>query len=203
MIEIGVCCLLFVLHVWILLFHKQKMGSDQSDSPQDPIFSKMNQHFSFFNVLSTHAVFAYRRISIRYEMPVFDFLNFGAVLPADYFTLTAGTIVFMAGLLLRVWAIRILGRFFTFEIGIRKEHALIQEGPYKLLRHPSYTGYLLMLVGAGISLASIFSVVALVAPVMVFLILRMNHEESMLLKHFGDNYRAYQLQTKKIIPFVY
>jgi len=45
------------------------------------------------------------------------------------------------GSLLRWWSFITLGKFFTYNVGIRKEHKLITHGPYRLLIHPSYTGF--------------------------------------------------------------
>ena len=64
----------------------------------------------------------------------------------------AGVVLFVAGLLLRWWAIIVLGRFFTLDVTIEKDHELVERGPFRLLRHPSYAGVLLAFVGFALSL---------------------------------------------------
>ncbi|HEY4257482.1 MAG TPA: isoprenylcysteine carboxylmethyltransferase family protein [Candidatus Udaeobacter sp.] len=54
-----------------------------------------------------------------------------------------GVVLFVTGLLLRWWAIITLGRFFTVDVTIEKDHELVERGPFRMLRHPSYTGVLL------------------------------------------------------------
>ena len=60
---------------------------------------------------------------------------------------SAGVVLFVAGLILRWWAIIILGRFFTVDVTIEKDHELVERGPFRIVRHPSYTGVLLAFVG--------------------------------------------------------
>ena len=60
-------------------------------------------------------------------------------------------VLFVAGLILRWWAIITLGRFFTVDVTIEKDHELIQRGPFRVVRHPSYTGVLLAFVGVALS----------------------------------------------------
>jgi protein-S-isoprenylcysteine O-methyltransferase len=65
--------------------------------------------------------------------------------------LVTGTVVIAAGIVFRWYAIWVLGRFFTRDVAIREGHRIVRAGPYRLLRHPSYTGYLLAMVGIGIA----------------------------------------------------
>ena len=60
--------------------------------------------------------------------------------------------LFVAGLILRWWAIITLGRFFTVDVTIEKDHELVERGPFRIVRHPSYTGVLLAFVGLALSL---------------------------------------------------
>ena len=70
-----------------------------------------------------------------------------AALPYAWMFASAGVVLFVAGLLLRWWAIIVLGRFFTVDVSIAEGHELIESGPYRFIRHPSYTGALLAFLG--------------------------------------------------------
>src|SRR5205085_6139499 len=63
-----------------------------------------------------------------------------------------GLAIFMAGVVLRAWAIVTLGRFFTVHVAIASDHQLVRRGPYRLLRHPSYTGIWLIMMGLGMTM---------------------------------------------------
>lgn len=202
-----VCVGLFVAHAWILLGHRQAMGTDPLDKPQDPLFTRFLQYLAFAGVLCAQIPAMLRRIQIAYEAwnpqsplsRMGDFLS----LPATDLTLIVGALIFVAGIALRVWSIRILGRLFTFEIGIRPEHKIIDSGPYSVIRHPSYTGYLLMLVGTAVAYATFFLMLGVLVGVLVFFALRINQEERMLRQHFGQAYVDYSRRTKRLIPYLY
>ena len=75
-----------------------------------------------------------------------------AALPCGRMFASAGVVLFVAGLILRWWAIITLGRFFTVDVTIEKDHELVERGPFRIVRHPSYTGVLLAFVGLALSL---------------------------------------------------
>jgi protein-S-isoprenylcysteine O-methyltransferase len=118
-------------------------------------------------------------------------------------TFYAGTAVFCIGALLRIWAISTLAAFFTMEIGVKSEHLLIQSGPYRWIRHPSYSGYLMIVIGLGFVLQSVPALVLPALETAIFLSVRIPEEERMLLKHFGESFGEYAMKTKRLIPFVF
>ena len=77
-----------------------------------------------------------------------------AVLPHGPMLATASVILFVAGIILRWWAITTLGRFFTMDVTIEKDHELVEQGPFRVVRHPSYTGVLLAFAGLALSLGN-------------------------------------------------
>lgn len=202
----ALCGLLFATHTWLILGHRQRMGADPDDRPQDPLFSGAKMFLSFIYVLGVQGLAAYRRIALAYGAwqptdvlsQAFDWL----ALPTGDLTLAVGVLLFAAGLALRLWAIRIMGRLFTFEIGIRPEHQVVEEGPYRLIRHPSYTGYALVLLGIGTAYASGLCLLLLLPNTLIFFTLRIRAEERMLLRHFGAKYEDYMKRTKRLIPFI-
>ncbi len=116
---------------------------------------------------------------------------------------TAAIGVFAAGLSMRWYAIIHLGRYFTTEVSIVAEHMLIDSGPYRFLRHPSYTGILLQFLAIGIRSANILTLALLVLPMTVAFLYRIRIEEAALAEAFGARYAEYMQKTKRLIPFVY
>ena len=115
----------------------------------------------------------------------------------------AGLALMAGGLALRFWAIRVLARFFTVDVNIQEGHELIRRGPYRLLRHPSYTGSLMTFLGFGLALGNVWSLLVLLAPVILAFVWRMRVEERVLAEAFPAQYPDYARQTKRLIPFVW
>lgn len=115
----------------------------------------------------------------------------------------SGLTLIIAGILIRVSAIRTLGKFFTVDLTVQSGQILVQRGLYKYVRHPAYTGSLLSFLGMGISLNNWISVVAIFIPVLASFIYRINVEEKMLLDQFGYVYRDYIQRTKRLLPVIY
>ena len=114
-----------------------------------------------------------------------------------------GIAMMIIGLAFRWWAIRVLDRFFTVDVSIRDDHGLVREGPYRWLRHPSYTGALLTFYGCALALANWVSMLLIVVPITAVFLLRMRVEEGVLARAFPDAYPAYARDTKRLVPFVW
>jgi protein-S-isoprenylcysteine O-methyltransferase len=115
----------------------------------------------------------------------------------------AGGALFAAGIIVRWYAILALGRFFTVNVAIAADHRLVEAGPYRVLRHPSYAGALLAFLGLGICLDNWASLALLMLPTSVVFLWRMRIEENALLETFGERYRDYMRRTRRLIPFIY
>jgi protein-S-isoprenylcysteine O-methyltransferase len=122
-------------------------------------------------------------------------------LSATILDLTAASLL-LGGLLLRWAAIVTLGRFFTANIAIHEGQSVISSGPYRYVRHPSYTGLLLAFFGLGVFLGSWLSLVVLMIPIALAVSHRIRLEESVLLRALGPAYSAYCARTKRLIPGV-
>ena len=114
-----------------------------------------------------------------------------------------GLLVFAAGILLRWYSIIHLGRFFTVDVAISPEHRVIDSGPYRFVRHPSYTGALLAFVGVGLSMRNWISLLVLLLPVTAAFLWRIRIEEQALIDGLGEDYRRYAARIKRLIPGVY
>jgi protein-S-isoprenylcysteine O-methyltransferase Ste14 len=115
----------------------------------------------------------------------------------------AGLAVFGAGITLRVWAVRTLGRFFIYTVRVDQDHRVVEDGPYQLIRHPSYTGLLMAALGVGIALGNWLAIAACLLPALLGFSARLLNEERVLAAELGEPYRAYMTRTRRLIPGVW
>ena len=115
----------------------------------------------------------------------------------------AGLALFAAGLGLRWYSMAWLGRLFTYDVAIAADHRVIDSGPYRLIRHPAYTGSLLTFVGLGVYGGNVLSLLVLVTPIAWAFLRRIAIEEAALQSALGSGYSDYAARTKRLIPFVY
>jgi protein-S-isoprenylcysteine O-methyltransferase Ste14 len=114
----------------------------------------------------------------------------------------AGGLVLMAGgMALRFYAIRVLGTFFTYTVATRTDQTVVEVGPYRWVRHPSYSGSLLTVLGVMVCCANLASLMGLIIPLVGYAY-RMRVEEQALMRDLGDPYRAYMRRTRRLIPFL-
>jgi protein-S-isoprenylcysteine O-methyltransferase Ste14 len=111
--------------------------------------------------------------------------------------------VIWAGIALRWWSFRTLGRYFTFTVMTSANQPVITTGPYRLLRHPSYAGILLILGGIGLSLGNWLSLAALILLPLAGFIYRIHVEEAALAAALGATYTTYAGGRKRIVPLVW
>lgn len=116
---------------------------------------------------------------------------------------TVALLLFAAGVALRWWAILSLGRLFTVDVAIAVDHPLIDHGPYRLIRHPSYAGALLALLGLALPLASLPALAALLLPCLAAYRYRIAVEEAALQRALGSAYSDYMRRTWRLLPGLY
>ena len=114
-----------------------------------------------------------------------------------------GFAVLICGAALRVWAIVVLGKSFRTTVEVSTNQKVVQRGPYKLIRHPSYSGILVMCLGYGIADQNWLSLVVAVGLPLIALLYRIRIEEAALASGIGPEYQAYQKRTKKLIPGIW
>jgi protein-S-isoprenylcysteine O-methyltransferase Ste14 len=125
-----------------------------------------------------------------------------AISSASVFLFWLGILLIYAGMALRLYAIIVLGAFFTTTVAIADEQTVIEAGPYRLIRHPSYTGLLITLLGFGLSLTNWLSLLVIMGCALLGLSYRIHVEEHVLKAHLGQRYQQYMRRTKRLIPFV-
>jgi protein-S-isoprenylcysteine O-methyltransferase Ste14 len=114
----------------------------------------------------------------------------------------AGLMLFGVGGVLRIWPMFVLGRFFSGLVAIQPGHELVTVGPYRCVRHPSYLGMMLGLVGWALVFRSGAGLVA-VALGLPLLLARIGSEEALLASHFGSAWDAYRRRTRRLLPGLY
>ena len=115
----------------------------------------------------------------------------------------AGLVIMVAGLTLRGWSIKTLGQYFTATVMVSSDQPVVSAGPYRLLRHPSYTGILLACTGVGLASANWAGLAALMLLPLALLLWRIHIEENALLATLGDRYRAYASHHKRLVPIIW
>jgi protein-S-isoprenylcysteine O-methyltransferase len=107
-----------------------------------------------------------------------------------------------AGLFVALWARTVLGRNWSGAIVLKEHHDLIDRGPYAFVRHPIYTGVLLMVLGV-VTLAGTTAGVILFATMVSGLIVKAQREERLLTKHFPEAYPLYRARVRaRLVPFL-
>lgn len=114
-----------------------------------------------------------------------------------------GVALMAAGVVLRQWSVALLGPFFTTDVRLHEGQTVIDTGPYRWLRHPSYTGMLLTFLGLGLALGNWASVLSLVVLPAIGLVVRIRFEERVLLAGLGEPYRRFAESRKRLIPGVW
>jgi protein-S-isoprenylcysteine O-methyltransferase Ste14 len=114
----------------------------------------------------------------------------------------AGVALYVAGGVLRLWPVFVLGRRFSGLVAIQPGHTLVTTGIFGMIRNPSYLGLLLASPGWGLAFRSWVGVL-LAALTVPPLVARMDAEEALLASQFGAEYEAYRKRTWRLVPYVY
>lgn len=114
-----------------------------------------------------------------------------------------GAVFFVAGAVLRWWAIAALRKYFVSETYVTQQQPLVDWGPYRFMRHPSETGILLATLGAVLLCQSFFAGVIWIGCLLPLVVYRVLLEEQGLIQGLGDCYADYQKRVRRLLPFVY
>jgi protein-S-isoprenylcysteine O-methyltransferase Ste14 len=113
-----------------------------------------------------------------------------------------GIALMWAGIAFRYCAMRVLGRYFTFQVDVHSGQTVIEAGPYRYVRHPSYSGALITVIGFGLTLGNWAGLLALIACVGIGYAYRIRVEEAALVVALGEPYKQYMKRTQRLVPFV-
>lgn len=114
-----------------------------------------------------------------------------------------GMVLVVAGLMIRVHSILTLKQFFTYSVAKVEDQKIIENGLYKFIRHPGYLGQWVIFIGISISTSNWLSVLAMLIPITIGYIYRIQVEERFMAEQMGADYLNYQVRTKRIIPRLY
>jgi protein-S-isoprenylcysteine O-methyltransferase Ste14 len=114
-----------------------------------------------------------------------------------------GFIFLLIGICFRVWSINVLGKNFTATVKITREHELIKTGPYKLIRHPSYLGAFVAIIGCPVFLNNTYTIFISCIAMTIAYYFRINVEEKTLSNHFGKYYEDYKKDTYRLLPLIW
>jgi protein-S-isoprenylcysteine O-methyltransferase Ste14 len=137
---------------------------------------------------------------IGFKQPIYPL--YVPVLPATPSVMIIGLLLTIAGLLIALWARVVLGTNWSGTVTFKEEHELVERGPYAYVRHPLYSGLILMFLGTVIAAGT----VGALAGFPFFVIgcwIKLKQEEAMMTKHFGDVYLSYKTRVKALIPHVW
>lgn len=146
------------------------------------------------------------------SLGVFPVIGVGAAILWQYFfppekfypaLVVPSLLLCLAGIVLRTWSKRVLGRFYTFAIDLAEGHRVLAEGPYRFVRHPLYLGTFLGIAGFPLLTQSWATVWFLTLPTALVYGLRLLKEEAYLVRHLGADYQTYARRTARLIPFIW
>lgn len=124
-------------------------------------------------------------------------------IPAFSMWTYVGAVMLVGGTAFRVYAINVLGKYFSTTVQIKNEHRIITAGPYKILRHPSYSGAYIAMLGCAVFLESITGLLIFGIGMLFVYHLRIKTEEQTLIQNFKEDYLNYSKQTWKMFPMVW
>jgi protein-S-isoprenylcysteine O-methyltransferase Ste14 len=134
-----------------------------------------------------------------YLLPAHSPLLLPATRPVPWPPL-AGLALMWLGLIVRSWAIVTLGRSFRTTVEIDDGQDVVQSGPYRWVRHPSYTGVLLLAAGYGLAMGNWLALLITVTVPTVAMLRRISVEEAALVETLGRPYEVYRTHTKRLVP---
>lgn len=130
------------------------------------------------------------------------YLRYPSSIAWDMFTVF-GLALMLSGLVVRTWAVVVLGKYFTWHISTRKDQTIITSGPYAYIRHPGYFGAFLTYIGTAVFLHSWFSLVPSALILWFAFSRRIQHEENELKKDVGETYVIYCEKSKRFFPGIW
>jgi protein-S-isoprenylcysteine O-methyltransferase Ste14 len=130
-----------------------------------------------------------------------DWLNLQLV-PEGRASTAVGYGLLMAGMLFAGWARLFLGGNWSSSVTLKEDHTLVQSGPYRIVRHPIYTGLLVALLGTAIALGELRCFLGVLLAAIAWKI-KSKSEETLMVQQFGDQYTRYREQVKGLVPYLW
>ena len=141
-------------------------------------------------------------LAVFYLSPL-EYLYFATFHPRTAWIESIGVGLVLFGSTLFVWARRTLGRHYSGHVSVKKEQELVQSGPYLIVRHPAYSGYLFMALGLALGYSSLLGFVSTLLILLPATIYRIRVEDRLLAEHFGTQFEEYARRTKRLLPGIW
>lgn len=141
-------------------------------------------------------------LAVFYAPPL-EWLYLPAFLPRAFWMQIAGLVLVAAGMILLTWARVHIRGLYTGHVAVHSDHRLVQSGPYHIVRHPGYSGFLLIALGVCLGYASLIGLIAIPVLLLPGLAYRMGVEERLLVAQFGEEYQRYARKTKRMLPGIW
>jgi len=132
-----------------------------------------------------------------------EWIYLPGLMPRILWMQIAGLALILSAVALRVWTRSHIRGQYSGHVEVQAGHRLVQSGPYRFVRHPGYTGFLLMTLGLALGYSSLIGLAAVPVLLLPGLAYRMKVEERLLTEQFGDDYRIYIRKSKKLIPGIW
>ncbi len=141
-------------------------------------------------------------VAVFFASPL-EYLYLGSEVRAGLGAQIAGLLLLAISVALRVWTRLTLKGQYSGHLQTLADGILVTSGPYRFIRHPGYTGYLLLCLGFCVGFGSLLGLTAILLILLPGLVYRMTVEERLLACRYGDEYVAYMARTKRIIPGIW
>lgn len=141
-------------------------------------------------------------MTVFYLSPV-EYIYLSPRLPRTTWMEYGGMVLFMVGTVLFVWARRTLGANYSGHLSVKVGQQLVQCGPYHMIRHPAYAGYLLIALGLALGYSSLAGIASTLFALLPCMIYRIHIEDRLLAEHFGKQFDQYRREVKRLIPGIW
>ena len=187
-----------LLFDWKVLFIMASTGILLATQPRVDLAEAKNKQKSDNN--SAFIILICSLIGIM--APIIEWAYFGDRKSHFIYTAIGGTLL-VAGVIIRAKAIHTLGKYFTTVVQTTTQHQLVMEGMYASIRHPSYLGTFISMIGVGVLLQAWSGTIIAIISILFAYHIRIRAEEQELVRSFGKAYLEYQQKTKKMIPLIW
>lgn len=142
-------------------------------------------------------------IMVAFFLSPLEYLYFAAITLCIVWLDSIGPGLVILGSILFVWARRTLGANYSGHVSVKKEQELLQNGPYQIVRHPAYAGYLFIALGLALGYSSLLGFASTLLILLPAIVYRIRVEDRMLAEHFGAQFEQYTRKKKRLIPGVW
>lgn len=138
-----------------------------------------------------------------FYLPPVEYLSSNGLLARNIWMQMVGLLIVILGVALFIRSRRALGKFYSGHVSVVEGQPLVMQGPYRVIRHPAYAGYLLIALGLSIGYSSVAGWIAILGLLFPSVVYRIQIEDGLLAEHFGGKFNSYEKKTKRLIPWIW